>query len=89
MAGSDPMTRVIDGREWRIGGAAEVAWIAQATTFGREITAAIPPIFDAYCTVMLPEGLPDAQTWHDRSVMLLLERNTEPQPRASAGLARK
>lgn len=80
MAGSDPVTRVKDGREWRIGGAAEVAWIAEATTLGREITSAIPPVFAAYCTVTLPERLPGAQVWHDRSVMAVLQLHTEPQP---------
>jgi hypothetical protein len=39
-----------DGRWWRIGTAAEVDWIASGTNVGRTITAAIPPVFDAYAT---------------------------------------
>jgi hypothetical protein len=39
-----------DGRQWRIGTAADVAWIANATVVGKTITAAIPPVFEAYAT---------------------------------------
>jgi hypothetical protein len=39
-----------DGRQWRIGTAADVAWIANATVVGKTITAAIPLVFDAYAT---------------------------------------
>ena len=39
-----------DGGIWRIGTAADVDWIARATSVGRTITAAIPPVFDAYAT---------------------------------------
>ena len=40
---------------WQIGTQAEVAWIGSGTSIGRTITAAIPPVFEAYATVMLPE----------------------------------
>jgi hypothetical protein len=39
-----------DGRHWRIGTAAEVAWIATATVVDKTITAAIPSVFEAYAT---------------------------------------
>ena len=39
-----------------IGTDAEVAWIADGTSTGLTITAAIPPVFEAYATVVLPEG---------------------------------
>lgn len=39
-----------DGRTWQIGTPADVAWIADATVLGRTITAAIPPMFQAYAT---------------------------------------
>ena len=35
---------------------AEVAWIVNGTSMGRAITAAIPPVFEAYATVVLPCG---------------------------------
>ena len=46
--------RARDGSTWRIGTDAEVAWIASGTSIGRTITAAIPPVFEAYATVVLP-----------------------------------
>jgi hypothetical protein len=42
------VTRARDGSTWRIGTDAEVAWIADGTSMGRTITAAIPPVFEAY-----------------------------------------
>jgi hypothetical protein len=60
-----------DGRTWRIGTDAEVAWIADDTATGLTITAAIPPIFEAYATVVLPYG-GDGQHEHDRAVLALL-----------------
>lgn len=73
-------TRPKDGVEWLIGRAKDVAWIEDATVFGYTIDAAIPPVFEAYCTIVLPEHLPGAQGSHDRSVMAVLERHTDPQP---------
>jgi hypothetical protein len=48
-----------DGREWRLGEATDVAWIKDATNIGMTITAAIPPVFEAYGTSVIPE-------WDDR-----------------------
>ena len=48
---------VKDGHAWRIGGDADVAWIADGTSPGRTITAAIPPVFDAYATSSCPEAM--------------------------------
>ncbi len=48
------ITRARDGSAWRIGTDAEVAWIATGTTSTRTITAAVPPVFEAYATVVLP-----------------------------------
>ena len=39
-----PVTRVKDGRTWRIGADADVAWIAEGTSPGLTITSAIPPV---------------------------------------------
>jgi hypothetical protein len=45
-----------DGREWRLGTDADVAWIREATPSGLKITSAIPPIFAAYATIVVPDG---------------------------------
>ena len=49
-----PVGRVTDanGHSWRVGTDAEVAWIARGTSPGLAITAAIPPAFDAYATIV-------------------------------------
>ena len=69
------VTRARDGRTWRIGTDAEVAWIAAGTSIGGAITAAIPPVFEAYATVVLPyRG--EGQDQHDRAVLgLLIEQS--------------
>ncbi|MFJ6164404.1 hypothetical protein ACIQH6_04730 [Micromonospora orduensis] len=56
-----------DGRSWRIGTADDVAWIAGHTTQGPSITAAIPPVFEAYATFHPPDGVPVAA--HERAVV--------------------
>jgi hypothetical protein len=79
-ADSCPVTRIKDGREWLIGGAADIAWIAQGTAHGLEIASAVPPVFAAYCTLDLPERWEGAQQRHDRAVVALLEERSAPQP---------
>lgn len=74
-----PASRVRDGRTWRIGTAAEVAWVVHGTTTGRSITAAVPPVFQAYATVELPQG-EDEQERHDRAVVALLRDHSAGQP---------
>jgi hypothetical protein len=75
MAGdlSFPASRVKDahGHSWRIGTDAEVAWIAEGTSPGLAVTAAIPPVFGAYATVVLPDGAED-QERYNRAVLALL-----------------
>jgi hypothetical protein len=68
-----------DDRAWRIGTDAEVAWIASGTSIGRTITAAIPPTFEAYATVVFPHG---AEAWdrHDRAILALLGEHSADQP---------
>jgi hypothetical protein len=55
--------RVTDahGHSWRIGTHAEVAWITQGTSTSLTITSAIPPVFDAYATVVLPDCSEDQE----------------------------
>jgi hypothetical protein len=64
---------------WRIGTDADVAWIANGTSAGRTITAAIPPVFEAYATVELPYG-GEGQDQHDRTVLGLLSEHSAGQP---------
>jgi len=68
-----------DGSTWRIGTDAEVAWIADSTPTGLTITAAIPPVFEAYATVVLPPR-GDGQDQHDRAVLGLLSAQSAGQP---------
>jgi len=73
------VSRVRDDRTWRIGTDAEVAWIASGTSTGRTITAAIPPVFAAYGTVVFPDT---AEAWdrHDRAMLALLSEQSNDQP---------
>jgi len=64
-----------DGTTWRIGTDGDVAWIMNGTSLGRTITAAIPPVFEAYATVDLPYGA-DGQDKHDRAVLALLSQQS-------------
>ncbi|HEY7143554.1 MAG TPA: hypothetical protein VH637_04845 [Streptosporangiaceae bacterium] len=67
-----------DGSTWRIGTDADVAWITDGTTISRSITSAIPPVFESYATVVLPEG-GDGQDAHDQAVLGLLTEQTAGQ----------
>src|SRR5215469_5947910 len=73
------VTQARDGSTWRIGTDAEVAWIAEGTSASRTITAAIPPVFEAYGTVMLPPGGVE-QDEHDHAVLALLREQPAGQP---------
>ncbi|MEH0928890.1 hypothetical protein [Micromonospora sp. CPCC 205558] len=67
-----------DGRSWRIGTADDVAWIAGHTTQDLSVTAAIPPVFDAYGTFHQPDGVGvDA---HEHAVIDELMACTPDQP---------
>jgi hypothetical protein len=67
-----------DGADWLIGTGAEVAWINAATTIDVTITSAIPAVFDAYATVVVPETRGDQQR-HDRAVVALLNMQSPDQ----------
>jgi hypothetical protein len=76
-----------DGRAWRIGGDAEIAWIRENTDVSRAITSAIPPVFVAYATLELPgTGDHDQASWfedpdrHDAGVLAVLTEHTAAQP---------
>jgi len=85
------LSRAKDGREWRIGGDTDVAWIANGTTRGLAITSGIPPLFEAYATLELA-GTPNGrggwaqdeedlreQPDQDSRVLLMLQEHTAPQ----------
>jgi hypothetical protein len=75
-----PVRRVKDahGHSWRVGTDADVAWIARGTCPSLTITAAIPPVFDAYATVVLPDGDAD-QDRHNRTMLALLSEHSAGQ----------
>jgi hypothetical protein len=72
-------TQTKDGSTWRIGTHAEVAWIADRTTTGLTIASAIPPFYEAYATVVIPEE-PEARRRRDRVVVALLSEHSAGQP---------
>lgn len=71
-SGGDP------GKRWRIGGDADVAWINTATSPGLTITAAIPPIFARYATVMVPDD-DEHKTRADAALVGILSERTPAQ----------
>ncbi|RAO42213.1 hypothetical protein LUPAC06_04178 [Micromonospora saelicesensis] len=75
---TDPRDFVRDGRVWRIGTANDVAWLAGCTTQGVSITAAIPPVFDAYATFYPPDGVSFVD--HELAVVDELAAYTPDQP---------
>lgn len=68
----------VGGSTWRIGTDAEVAWIASGTSVSRTITAAIPPVFEAYATVVLPDG-DEERNQRDLAVLALLSEHSAGQ----------
>jgi hypothetical protein len=77
------ITRIKDGRTWRIGGADEVRWIQDGTHIGLAITSAIPPVFEAYATIALSEAdrlhQEEAQR-HEPAMLTVLTQSTPSQP---------
>ncbi len=69
-----------DGQEWRLGADADVKWINSGTSTSTAITAAIPPVFAAYCTLQLPRNRDTELAAHEQAVIQLLTEQTEEQP---------
>lgn len=68
-----------DGREWHIGTDADVAWIQSSTTPGLTISSAIPPVFAAYSTVLVPDK-DRGRAEHARLVLRHLVEQSPDQP---------
>jgi hypothetical protein len=84
-----------DGRRWRIGRHAEIAWIEENTEDGLTIMSAIPPAFEAYATLEEPGTgeqeltSPSHEDWnsldadwerYEAGVLEVLTEHTAPQP---------
>ena len=67
-----------DGADWRLGTPQDVAWIAASTSLGTTITAAIPAVFDAYATIVLPAD-DDARERQEQAVLSVLRAHS-PDP---------
>jgi hypothetical protein len=68
-----------NGHSWRVGNEAEVAWIAEGTYQGLAITSAIPAVFEAYATVVLPDNGPDHER-HNRAMLATLAGHSPGSP---------
>ncbi|WP_243715494.1 hypothetical protein [Micromonospora sp. KC207] len=67
-----------DGRDWRIGAAADVSWIAGHTTAGVSITTAMPPVFGAYATTCQADDVTAAA--YEQALIEGLSTHTPDQP---------
>lgn len=79
MADDLPLRLPREGRTWRIGTTSDIAWIAAGTDPGLHITSAIPPVFAAYATVVVPAGPADRDE-HDRAILAPLVEHSGDQP---------
>jgi len=69
-----------DGRAWRIGTASDVAWIAEGTTSGFAVTAAVPPVFEAYATYFELDDYPSPVNVQESAVVHHLVKRSGDQP---------
>jgi hypothetical protein len=72
---SDTTTRHKDGRSWQIGTGADVEWVSRGTVAGSTVASAIPPVFEAYATVVVP-GFNEGLKEHEQLVVRLLADHT-------------
>lgn len=66
-----------DGSKWQLGTPADVAWLAD-TPMGTTINTAIPDVFDAYATIVLPED-PIDQPPHDAALLSVLRAHANDE----------
>jgi hypothetical protein len=64
-----------DGSTWQIGTVADVDWIVKGTSTGLAVTSAIPPVFPAYATVVVPDPGIQRQA-RDRALLDVLSRHS-------------
>ncbi len=67
-----PTSVTRDGENWALGTAETVRWITDGTRPGTAIDTAIPAVFEAYATIVLPENA-DEQRAHDDAIMATLQ----------------
>lgn len=68
-----------DGTSWQVGTATDVEWITAGTTVDTTITSAIPAVYDAYATVVLPTAA-DGQRRHDAALLSILRKYSAGRP---------
>jgi hypothetical protein len=73
------LVRVKDGRAWRLVSQAAVQWIADGTQAGTTARSAIPPMFEAYATLVVPDGI-ERRAAHDTALVSALTAFTDEQP---------
>ena len=66
-----------DGRAWRLGSAADVAWIGDRPN-GCTVETAVPLVFEAYATCSPPKGT--TAVTHERAVVAQLVAHSGEQP---------
>ena len=73
------LVRVKDGKPWRLVSQATVQWIADGTQVGPTVLSAIPPVFEAYATLVVPGG-EERRAAHDSALVAELRSFTDAQP---------
>jgi hypothetical protein len=69
-----------DGRSWRLGTSADAAWVNEGISAGPTIASAVPPIYESYCTLEVPENHTAELARHEQAVIELLTEQTPDQP---------
>ncbi len=69
-----------DGHAWRVGTGDDVAWINAGTAAGLAITSAVPPVFEAYCTLEVPPAHSAELARHEQAVIARLAAQAPEQP---------
>jgi hypothetical protein len=77
--GESPVSYWKDGEHRRIGTDVEVAWIKESTKPGLTIASAIPPVFAAYATAVVPDK-DEGRSEHLGLILRLLTEQSPDQP---------
>jgi len=76
--GDTPTEAARDGITWPLGKADDVAWIAADTSVDRTMNFAVPPVFKAYATLVIPDDRRE-QAQHDAAIMSVLRAHADDQ----------